>query len=173
MWFPQFTGAHVSSWLRRDTQLRVILIMSRSFGLCGVNPQHKLVNTAHHTAGQFYQPNPRRWTASCVSTPTAHIHRPGSTKGVFVLHFLSTAHRQECLRGKQQWLAGAPRLLLASSPSRAGTQPGASYHAKWVIRVQKDDWQHKRRNQEWLSTYSSARSQSMSKISDRHVTTSN
>lgn len=36
MWFPQFTGVHVSSWLGRDTQLRVILIMSRSFGLRGV-----------------------------------------------------------------------------------------------------------------------------------------
>lgn len=89
-----------------------------------------LINTAHQTAARLNQPNPQCWAASCVSTRCKHIRRTSSTKGVFVLHFHSTAHRQECLRGKQQWLAGAPRLLLAFCPSGAGTQPEASYRCQ-------------------------------------------
>lgn len=96
--------------------------MSRSFSFYDVKSTLPAI-LLHICTNQNHQ----HWAASCVSTQCKHIHRPSSTKGVFVLHFLSTSHRQECLRGKQQWLAGAPRLLLASCPSRAGTQPGASH----------------------------------------------
>lgn len=93
------------------------------------NNQHtKLQQAAHHSAAQFHPTKkPPHWAASCVSTRCSHIQRPSCTNGVFVGHFLTTAHRQECLRGKQQRLAGAPALLLASCPSGAGTKPGASY----------------------------------------------
>lgn len=74
------------------------------------------------------QSNPSRWPTGCLSTRCVHIHWPGSTNGLFVLHFLTAAHRQECLRGEQWRLAAPPPnpVLLASCPSRAGTQPGVS-----------------------------------------------
>lgn len=45
---------------------------------------------------------------------------PGSTNGLFVLHFLTAAHRQECLRGS----AGTAAAAAGRQKGSAGTHPG-------------------------------------------------
>lgn len=72
------------------------------------HPQPDLSDKATHgTAARLQDQNLHFGTSSCVSTRHSHIH----INGLFVLCVLATAHRQECLRGEQQWLAGAPPLL--------------------------------------------------------------
>lgn len=69
------------------------------------------------------QSNPSRWATGCLSTRCVHIHRPGSTNGLFVLHFLTAAHRQECLRGERRRLAGPPPSAAAGLLSQHSRNP--------------------------------------------------
>lgn len=72
------------------------------------HPQPDLSDTATHgTAARLHHQNLQFGASSCVSTRSSHIH----INGLFVLRVLATAHRQECLRGEQWRLAGAPLLL--------------------------------------------------------------
>lgn len=72
------------------------------------HPQPDLSDKATHgIAPRLHDQNLQFGTSSCVSTRHSHIH----INGLFVLRVLATAHRQECLRGEQRRLAGAPPLL--------------------------------------------------------------
>lgn len=96
------------------------------------HPQPKLSNKATYgTAERLHGKNLQFGTSSCVSTRRSHIH----INGLFVLRFLATAHRQECLRGKQRWLAGALRCC----PSKGGTPPGISHWCQTGHQVQSSE----------------------------------
>lgn len=97
------------------------------------HPQPNLSDKATHgTVARLQDQNLQFGTSSCVSTRHSHIH----INGLSVLHVLATAHRQECLRGKQRWLAGALRCC----PSKGGTPPGTSHWCQTGHQVQKDGW---------------------------------
>ncbi len=171
MWFPQFTGVHVSSWLGCDAQLRMVLIKSCSFGF------HTVKSTAYQHCppygGVLHRCTNR--TINAGQPPMFPLNANTSTgpaaqkESLFCIFSPHPTDRNVWEASSSGW-QGPLDCCWPPVPVEQELSQGPQTDAKWVTGVQKDDWQHNRSNQEWLWTFSRVRSQSMSKIYDWHLT---
>lgn len=137
----QFPGIAVSRWLRKKIHLRMVLIMSCSFGLSTL-PTKLLHGWTNQTLSAG-QPAVFPLDANTSAEPAAQ------KESLFCIFTPQPTDRNVWEASSSGW-QGPLDCCWPSVPAEQELSQRPHTDAKWVTEVHKDDWQHKGSDQEWL-----------------------